>query len=89
MIYDAGCQESRRVIEDTGRRLCCTMYPVEPGQLKVISRDKVGTHITANLDKDSIRLTIPSQADYSGYKCRTGNKICPGYKGYGRASRLA
>ena len=40
------------------------MYPVEPGQLKVISRDKVGTHITANLDKDSIRLTIPSQADY-------------------------
>ncbi len=64
VIYDAGCQESRRVIEDTGRRLCCTMYPVEPGQLKVISRDKVGTHITANLDKDSIRLTIPSQADY-------------------------
>lgn len=64
VIYDAGCQESRRVIEDTGRRLCCTMYPVEQGQLKVISRDKVGTHITANLDKDSIRLTIPSQADY-------------------------
>ncbi|MCI9047536.1 MAG: bifunctional folylpolyglutamate synthase/dihydrofolate synthase [Hungatella sp.] len=64
VVYDGNCAESRQVIENTGQRLCCAMYPVEDKDIQVVSRDGAGMDVVMNMEGGSLKIQVPSQADY-------------------------
>ncbi len=64
VVYDGCLAESRRVIEESGLRLCCPMYPVTEEDLKFLGQDKAGIHVMAKWEEETLELQIPSQAGY-------------------------
>lgn len=64
VVYDAGCQESRRVIEAAAEKLCCPMYPVRPEELRLLGRDERGTRIAMAAGEERLEIAISSRADY-------------------------
>lgn len=84
VVYDAGCEESRRVIEAAGRKLCCDMYPVTEGDFRIVGRDKAGMLVTMKTGEGILEIRICSQADYQVINANLAVKTAQVINGTGR-----
>lgn len=64
VVYDAESRESRQIIEETAGRLQCPSYPVLREHLKLLERDEKGAHVVIKTGKETLKITVPSRADY-------------------------